>query len=134
MYLDDLAAQTRQRRDQLVERRQIPAEGVVDREVERSSRPTTAARSKIVRSTVVTGMPSTIVDVHVVERRDLVHDEPSCCARRHRGQVISTIDRDAPGRSQSSAHDRCEATARVPPAQHAASSSRVQVSGVPTMR
>ena len=94
----------------------------------------TAARSKIVRSTVVTGMPSTSVTSRRLKAVVSCTVSPGCCARRQRGHVISAISSRFPGRSQSAAADRWDATARSPPAQHAARTSPFHDLGAPATR
>ncbi len=99
-----------------------------------TTRGETAPRSRSVRSTVVTGMRSTTVRSAGSNARLSWSTSEWWRARRHRGHVISVRSCLPPGSSQSAAADRCEAAARTPPAQHAASSSPFQVTGDPAIR
>ena len=79
-------------------------------------------RSNRVRGTLVVGMPSTTSRSSVLERERLVDEEAVVAsAAPPWTRDLDDVAVERPGSSQSSAAVRCDATARVPPAQHAAS-------------
>jgi hypothetical protein len=94
----------------------------------------TAPRSRSVRATGVTGMPSTVRGV--TRPRSVLSwtRTPARRARRPRGTTIS----GAPGRHPSSSHEnpalRCDPSAPGPAARTAASSCDCQVTGAPASR